>query len=290
MLNLNGHGKPIARIVGGNYNGATVYINDMTQDKGIRELNLNKVGGSFVPLNNPHMNRSVHFISAISGAGKTTWIKNFLKNNKMSVKGVPKDIYLISPFKDDPSIDEIKPKRIKVDDIDENPLQMEDFANSILIMDDIDCFKKSIKDPLYELLRSILYGGRHYNTDIFMTSHSPCGLDLQPILNESHTITIFPHSSANRKLAYLTDNYCNIDRPELHKIKKTNSRWATIGRTHPPYVITDKHCWDCSAMDDDDYDDPNDISRHHKVDKVSNLEGKAKPKPKQKRKPQSGFG
>jgi hypothetical protein len=53
-----------------------------------------------------------------------------------------REVYLFSALKEDESLDEIKPKRFRIDEsLVSNPLDIEDLKDSLVIMDDIDVYK-----------------------------------------------------------------------------------------------------------------------------------------------------
>ena len=83
--------------------------------------------------------------------------------------------------------------------------------------------------------------GRHYNISIIFTSHIICnGLETKGILNEAHSITIFPNNMGNRSLKYVLDSYLGLDKRQIEKIKNFDSRWMTIIRTYPQSLLTEK--------------------------------------------------
>ena len=76
-------------------------------------------------------------------------------------------------MKEDESLDEIKPKRFKIDDSSvSNPLDIEDLKDSLVIMDDIDVINpKKVKDAVFHILNEILQIGRHFNITCIVTNH-----------------------------------------------------------------------------------------------------------------------
>jgi hypothetical protein len=152
-------------------------------------------------------------------------------------------VYLFSSLEDDESLDDIKPKRIVIDKkLVDDPLDTEMFKDSMVIFDDIDVIRdKEIKEAVYDILNGILEIGRHFNIDCILTNHLPSnGKDTRRILNECHSITYFPHAGAGRQQRYFLENYAGLDVKEMKKIKKMNTRWATIFKTYPMCVMTEK--------------------------------------------------
>ncbi len=100
-----------------------------------------------------------------------------------------REIYLFSSLPDDESLDDIEPKRIRLDSsIYEDPLSIEEFANSVIIVDDIGVVSnKQIRNAVYDLLNQCLEIGRRFSITCLLASHLPSNRnDTRRILNECH--------------------------------------------------------------------------------------------------------
>ena len=98
------------------------------------------------------------------------------------------------------------------------------------------------------ILNSLLETGRHFNASVIYTSHLPCaGNDTKRILNEAHSITIFPNGLGGRSLKYLLDSYLGLDKEQIKRVKKTDSRWVTIMKSYPMVVLTEKEAYTLSS-------------------------------------------
>ncbi len=109
-----------------------------------------------------------------------------------------REIYQFPSLPDDESLDDIEPKRIRLDSsIYEDPLSIEEFANSVIIFDDIDVLSnKPIRNAVYDLLNQALEIGRHFKITCLMTNHLPSNrTDTRRILNECHIFVHFPRSA-----------------------------------------------------------------------------------------------
>lgn len=197
--------------------------------------------------------RQILYITGASGSGKSYYTYLYCEQYR---KLYPKNpIYLISSVNDDSSIDKIK--GLKRFDLNpkfiETPISVEDFKNSMVIFDDTDCItSKILRNKINGLLGSILETGRHFNTSCVYTSHvANAGLDTKKILNESHSITIFPSSLGGRALKYLLDNYLGFDKEQIKKIKKIKSRWITITKTYPMAVLYQSGAYLVNNNEDD---------------------------------------
>ena len=110
-----------------------------------------------------------------------------------------------------------------------------DFKDSLCIFDDTDVISnKLIKLKVFTLLNSILETGRHSRVSCVFTSHNAnAGLDTKRILNEAHSITIFPKNMGNRQLKYLLGEYMGFSKEEIKRLKKCSGRWTTIVKSYP---------------------------------------------------------
>ena len=96
------------------------------------------------------------YITGPSGSGKSTYTRTYLEQWKKKHKD--KDIYMFSSLPEDESLDAIKPQRIKLDaSIHEDPIDVEDLKDSVVIFDDIDVISdKKVRDAVYNILNKVL--------------------------------------------------------------------------------------------------------------------------------------
>jgi hypothetical protein len=254
-FNLEKVGKTLAKINGGKWNGKIVSITDKENDEVIKNLTHLHIPdvGVFQQIPDPEIERQIIYVFGPSGSGKSTYAKKYIDEWKKKHKDG--DIYLFSALKEDKSIDELKPKRIKITDtlVDE-PLETEMFKDSMVIFDDIDVIRdKGHKEAVYTILNGILETGRHFNIDCVLTNHLPSnGADTRRILNECHSITYFPHAGAGAQQRRFLENYAGLDIKEIKKLKKLNSRWATIFKTYPMSVMAEKDLFTFNNEEDAD--------------------------------------
>jgi Cdc6-like AAA superfamily ATPase len=195
----------------------------------------------FQQIPNKHTERNILYVTGSSGSGKSYYTSQYIKEYK---KIYPKrDIYLFSSVGDDAQLDKLKVKRIKLNnDLLNETLTAQDFKDCLVIFDDTDAItNKNLKNKVNQILDSILQTGRHYNVSCVLTFHTATGgRDTKMILNEAHSITIFPHNIGGRSSKYLLDGYLGLDKHEINGIKKNSSRWVTILKTYPKIVLSDK--------------------------------------------------
>jgi hypothetical protein len=254
-FNLEKTGKTLCKILGGKFNNKVVSITDKDSPevtKNLTHIHIPDIG-YMQQIPDPEMERQILYIFGASGSGKSTYARKYIEQWQKMMKGKG-DIYLFSALKDDDSLDEMKPKRITISDllVDE-PLDPEMFKDSMVIFDDIDVIKnKKHKEAVYNILNGILETGRHFNTSCISTNHLPSnGADTRRILNECHSITYFPHSGAGSQQRRFLENYAGLEIKEIRKIKKLNTRWATIFKTYPMCVMTEKDLFTFDELDGD---------------------------------------
>ena len=207
----------------------------------------------FQPIPDKSCERSIRYVTGASGSGKSYYTKEYADEYK---RMYPKrDIYIISSIKEDKTLDKIKGlKRIKLDSQEflTNDLTAEDFKDCLVIFDDTDCLTdKRQKIKVDSILNSVLETGRHFNVEVIYTSHLACnGKDTRRILNECKSVTIFPSGLGGKAMKYLLDNYFGLDKEQIKKIKKLNSRWVTIQKGFPMSVLSDKECFILNNHDD----------------------------------------
>jgi hypothetical protein len=200
---------------------------------------------------NPETERQILYITGRSGSGKSYYTLHYcLEYRKMYPK---RDIYMFSALGEDSTIDKLKGlKRIKLtEEFCNDEITSEDFKNSMVIFDDTDVISdKKIRNKVNSIMNNILQVGRHHNTSCIITTHTACnGKDTKIILNEAHSITIFPNGLGNRSLKYLLDSYLGLDKVQCKKIKKLNSRWVSIVKTFPMSIISQKNAYTVKIED-----------------------------------------
>tara|TARA_B110000495_G_C23007811_1_gene595643 strand:+ start:1276 stop:2031 length:756 start_codon:yes stop_codon:yes gene_type:complete len=185
---------------------------------------------------NKDTERSILYVTAPSGSGKSYYTRQYIEDYH---KAYPKrHVYVFSALDSCATLDKLKYlKRIKIKEAKFLNMELNaiDFKESLCVFDDTDVISnKHIKLKVFTLLNSILETGRHSKVSCVFTSHNAnMGLDTKRILNEAHSITIFPRNMGNRQLKYLLGEYLGFDKDEIKRIKKTNGRWVTICKSYP---------------------------------------------------------
>lgn len=203
---------------------------------------------------NKKSERQILYITGASGSGKSYYTMNYVNEYK---KMYPKnELYLLSSVEPDGSaIDKIKGlKRFKLDEsFIKEPFKIDDFKNCLVVFDDTDCVSsKVLRLKLKSILDMICQTGRHTNTSLIYTSHiANAGIDTKQILNECHSLTLFPKTLGNRSLKYLLENSFGFDKNQIKKVKQLQSRWVTIIKNYPMLILGEKQAFVyCNDGDD----------------------------------------
>ena len=197
--------------------------------------------GKLVPIPNIET-REVVYIAGPSGSGKSTYASLYLENYKKLFPD--NDIIIFSRKSKDPVLDRLKPSRFVIDEsILTDPIDItQDLTEGACVLfDDTNTFQDDrIKKAVSKLMNDILEVGRSLNVYCVVTSHlvNPNERkDARTIWNEAHTVTIFPKAGNRYAMKYALKNYCGFDDSEANEILKLPSRWVTIGKQYPIYVM-----------------------------------------------------
>jgi Cdc6-like AAA superfamily ATPase len=197
MLNLNKEGRPFAKIIGGRHNNQIVSISDKSNN-GFKYLGIAS-DAKFQLIPSPKTEREILYITGPSGSGKSTFVRKYLEQYKKTFKD--RNIYLFSSLPNDESLDDIEPKRVRIDEeVYTDPIPIKEFENSVIIFDDIDAISDTkVRDAVYSLLNQVLEIGRHFNITCLMTNHLPSNRgDTRRVLSECSGFIYFPRSSSSK--------------------------------------------------------------------------------------------
>lgn len=242
--------KPIATITGGEFDGQIVYLNQDTKKKiiyvkGNDQLNdkLNKemkiTDGEFFVYPDIETRETI-YCAGPSGSGKSTWMGKYAKVFKSHFK--KPDIYIFTKIQQDKAIDPLKPVRIPLDDrIVDEPVQLEELKDSLVIFDDIDSINdKAMCQALEYLQNNILECGRHENIYVLSSRHQMLEYKkTRCLLNESTMLVVFIKSGSSYIIKQMLKNYCGFDKNVIDRIFKLESRWVAIHKSYPIYVASE---------------------------------------------------
>jgi hypothetical protein len=201
----------------------------------------------FEPCPNTSKERDVLYIFGQSGSGKSFYVYLYASNYRQLF---PKNnLFVFSTLDSDKEgLDKIKGlKRIKLakEFIEDEMIPTSDFKDSLVIFDDVDNIgDKKTKDVVWKYMNNFLQTGRHHNISVAITFHvSAGGNATKMILNEATSLTFFPATIGGRNLKYICDSYLGMDKEQIKKLKKLNSRWITVLKTYPKVILSEKEAF-----------------------------------------------
>ena len=244
MLNFENVGSPVAKITSKDAKDQIVYLADPEFHE-VRhpytQIDL-KMNQMFVQIPDDR-ERNLLYITGASGSGKSyysaEYIHQYIKKNPKN------DVFLFSSIGDDAVLDKIKKlKRFQInnDDFATEHFTVDDFKDSLLIFDDVDCISsKPILKKVYEILDKVLTTGRHTGTSAIYTSHTACnGKATKLILTESHSVTFFINGMGGKSASYLLNGYLGLDKKQIEKVKQIKTRWVTVLKTYPQLILSQR--------------------------------------------------
>jgi energy-coupling factor transporter ATP-binding protein EcfA2 len=208
-----------------------------------KEFHINSGEMSQVP--NTELERECLYIAGPSGSGKSTYVNKYVKQYLRTYPG--NEVYIFSRVADDKTLrdnDEIK--RIPIDEnLVDDPIDNSELEDSIAIFDDIDTIReKPLREAVSSLRNDLLETGRHHKVTLLCTSHLLMDRDkTRTLLNEATSVTFFPNSGQAYHVKRFLKEYCGLDKHQIDRVLRLPSRWVTIGKTAPMYILYDKGCY-----------------------------------------------
>jgi len=91
------------------------------------------------------------------------------------------------------------------------------------------------------LVDSIATTGRHHNVSLMMLCNTATnGAMSKILLNECHSIVLFPANMTGKSSKYLLDNYFGLNKDQIKRVKDVNSRHISILRSYPMIKQTER--------------------------------------------------
>jgi hypothetical protein len=194
----------------------------------------------FVPIPSPDpKTRQVWYVAGQSGSGKSYFARGIAENYK---KLFPeREIYLISKLNEDETLDRMKvgkPKRISLDSLVSDPVEMSEFTDCLVIFDDWDTLDKPYFPIVHKLIEDLAIMGRHTNTSMLILSHYLTNYSkTRLILGEAQFLVLYPLATSQKALKYVCEHYGGMDKEDIIGLKK-RGRWVLIHKNFPSYVIS----------------------------------------------------
>ena len=210
----------------------------------------------YQPIPDITMERCISYVAGKSGSGKSTYCANWLREYKKIYPDNP--IFLFSEVDSDEILDAVGLERIKIDtSLVTHPITLEQFEDSCIVFDDVDDIDDAkIRKAVFGILNKGLQMGRHHRISMLVTYHLITnGKETRKILNEAHTITIFPRSGKVKGMKYFLTEYLDLDREQKKKLRSLPSRWVMIKNTAPMCVLSEHDAYILKDNDDSSDDD-----------------------------------
>jgi len=181
------------------------------------------------------------YISAPSGAGKSTVVANYMKEARKLRPDLK--IFIFSRVKDDPAFAQIKKlSQVMLDEefaAADPPHTAELLKDSLVVFDDYSQISdKAILKAVEKLRDDVLECGRHYNISCLVTSHIASNYNAtRRIIQESSAFVFFPRAGSSYQTNRFLKLYVGLDPKQIAKIMKLPSRWVLINLFHPRYIL-----------------------------------------------------
>jgi hypothetical protein len=115
----------------------------------------------FQPIPSPDpKKRQVYYVAGQSGAGKSYFARGIAENYKKLYPD--REVYLISKLQEDETLDKMKigkPKRISLQSLVDDPPELEEFRDCLVIMDDWDTLDKPFFNVVHKLIEDLCIMG-----------------------------------------------------------------------------------------------------------------------------------
>lgn len=203
----------------------------MLEGKYNQQMLLNEKGISFFPIFNMDRERNIFFITGASGSGKST-VASIL--SMFYHKLYPKqDIYLFSNKTEDPVFDNKKYiNRIDINNKDfvENPIDLNELENSMVIYDDNEFGRDpDMAKEMERLSKLIMLQGRSKKIDYILINHLMTDYKrTRDVLNEMSHFIFFPAFTTKYSVSYVLGKYFGLDPKTITKIFTLPSRYVCI--------------------------------------------------------------
>lgn len=193
--------------------------------------------GEMIPIPNPN-GRQCIYVAGPSGSGKSTYISKYAQEFKKIFPN--KTIFVFSRLDEDDPIDVLDPVRIEINEelIDE-PIDPAELSNALVIFDDTDTIpNKKLNEAIRNLKNDLLETGRHNDVYVLISSHLMTNYkETRTVLNECHSLTFFPSAGSTHQVTYCLKSYFGLNKEQINRIMGLPSRWVTIYKNYPQYVL-----------------------------------------------------
>jgi len=190
------------------------------------------------------------YVTGRRGSGKSTFCSDYIQSYNKITDG---DVYFISRFKSDPSIQlpKVGGHWVHLDKIigfldahlgRKDTGWQEVFHDSLVVVDDIASSQLTPKQSalLHAFVIDLCENSRHLKCSLMLTSHQTTNYSkTRAILNECSSLVFFPRYSTKHQVEMCLMTYFGMTPKqvkELYDLKKT--RWVKVDVVHPKMVLT----------------------------------------------------
>lgn len=253
FLSTDNGDRPLCIVRGGSFNNEIIYLNELDDDGNANgdsnELEISEGKIELLPADKK--SRDCIVVAGRSGSGKSFFTRNFIKNY---MKLYPKrNVLLFSPVEEDKAFDDLTINKIMLDDdLLENPFDITELKDSLVVFDDTDSvIDPKLKKIIIDLQNSILEIGRHNNVSTIITIHKICDYKrTRTLLNEAHYVVLFLRGNRSHLSKYYLKNHLDLSKSELKRVYNLPSRWVCFSNVFPSPIISEKNVY-IPNMDDD---------------------------------------
>ena len=179
------------------------------------------------------------YVSGPTGSGKSTYCSKYIKNYLRLPCNKNNRFFIFSDVETDDILDKLKPIRVRLDEQLKDPIEPSVLKDSIILFDDIDSTpNKQVKKCVETLRDGLMTRGRHENITTLCTSHLMTNYrETRVVLNEASHITFFPRCGNSYAIDLVLKKYCGLSKEQTEKAMNLDSRWVTICKVYPMYVL-----------------------------------------------------
>ena len=140
-------------------------------------------------------------------------------------------VTVFSQVPDDKELDKCGITKIAIDDgLVDNPPELKDYANCLVVFDDIDAIRdKKIKKIVTDLCDELQVVGRHDNTWVIRTSHLFRNWGTtRASLAEANKTVFFPQLGSSYGIRNWLKTHIGLDPKKIERMFKIRSRWVVL--------------------------------------------------------------
>lgn len=223
---------------------AKTVFTKMKNDKAINRSIELPDDSTFQPIPSPDpKKRQVWYVAGQSGAGKSFFARGIAENYKKLFPD--REVYLISKLEQDETLDKMKigkPKRISLQSLVDDPPDLEEFRDCLLIADDWDTLQGEHFKAVHKLIEDLCIMGRHTNTSMLILSHYLTNYSkTRLILGEVNYLVLYPLATSFKAMNYVCQHYGGLDKEHIQCFKKLG-RWVMVSKNYPSYILSAHTC------------------------------------------------